>query len=387
MEIDDLISPAVLVEEKRLSANIRRMQNKADAQGVRLRPHVKTHKSAALARRQREAGAVGITVATVHEAEVFAEAGFSDIRIAYSLVGSEKYRRLLGLREQADISFCVDTEEGIRQASSFFDARDAAVDVLLEIDTGQGRCGGEWNSEYVVTLARHVDEAPGLQLRGILTHAGQVYAGPENGERAADALERVAAAERDRMLSVAGRLQEAGIVSGGSQENFEITIGSTPTMAGFENAEADGFSITEVRPGNYVFHDAMQVALGSAALSDCALTVLGTVTSKHREGTRDRVIIDAGKKVFTTDTGYGTTGYGMVLYNAGAMRAHPHAVLAKLSEEHGYVYVPGGSTLHVGDRVRIVPNHACVTAGAQNRLYLVDGDEVLEEVVVDARGY
>jgi D-serine deaminase-like pyridoxal phosphate-dependent protein len=387
MEIDELITPAVLIEERRLASNIARMQEKADRQDVQLRPHVKTHKSPALARRQKEAGAAGITVANVHEAETFVRAGFSDVRLAYSIVSRQKHRRLLALQDTAEISFCVDTAAGIHEAGDFYHPRDATGHVLLEIDVGQGRCGVPWESPEVAVLARQIVEHPGLVLEGILTHAGQVYAGPADGEQPVDALERVAVQERDRMLSAAGRLLAQDVITPEVAASFEISLGSTPTMAAFENRTDGDFTITEVRPGNYVFHDAMQVALGSASLEDCALTVLATVTSKHRDGPRDRVIVDAGKKIFTTDTGYGTKGYGTILYNAGAMRRHPHAVLAQLSEEHGWIYAPGGSTLHVGDPVRILPNHACVTAGMQNSLYLVDGDEVLEEVTVAARGY
>ncbi len=387
MEIDDLSTPAVLIEERRMASNIERMQEKADSEEVRLRPHVKTHKCPALGRRQLKAGAPGITVANVHEAEVFVEAGFADVRVAYSIVGRDKHRRLLALQDRADISFCVDTMTGIQEAAEFYQAQDAVGHVLLEIDVGHGRCGVPWDSAEVAVLADSIVEHPGLQLEGILTHAGHSYAGPTDDEDLVEALERVSTDERDRVLFAAQRLRKEDVISSDAVDSFEISLGSTPTVTVFENRTVDGFSVTEVRPGNYIFHDAMQVALGSATLDDCALTVLATVTSKHRQGPRDRVILDAGKKIFTTDTGYGTEGYGTVLYNAAAMRPHPHAVIGYLSEEHGWVYAPGGSTLHVGDRVRVVPNHACVTASIQNSLYLVDGDEVLEEIPVAARAY
>lgn len=385
MQIDELTTPAVLVDEKRLLANIQQMQAKADAQNVNLRPHVKTHKSVALARRQTEQGAQGITVATVDEAEIFVRAGFSDVRLAYSLVGKEKHKRLLALREQATVSFCVDTVEGARQASAVYEAAGQVAPVLLEVDTGHHRCGVLWNSPQLVELGQEVNRLPGLQLVGVLTHAGQAYEGPKKGETKEEALNRAAREERSRILEAAKRLQDGEVVAGAAVETFEISIGSTPTMSRFSNTTQNGFSVTEIRPGNYIFNDAMQVGLGVTDLSNCALTVLTRVVSKHREGTRDRIIVDAGTKVFSSDTGVDTSGHGVILYNAASMRVHPHAAMPRLSEEHGWVYVPGAATFHVGDTMRIVPNHACTTVGLQRQLHLVRDDTVVDTVAVDAR--
>ena len=382
--LEDLATPCLLIEKHRLERNLERMQAKAAANEVRLRPHAKTHKSVWIAERQRALGAQGITVAKVGEAEVFVEAGFEDVRLAYAVVGREKHERLRRLMDQAQISFCVDTVEGAEAASAFYAAAGRTAEVLMEIDTGHGRCGVPWEGD-TVELAQRINELPGLRLVGILTHAGQSYRGPDEGEPPEEALRRVSEAERDRMLEVAARLRDAGALD--DPDRFEISVGSTPTMAAFENHERGGFSITEIRPGNYVFYDALQEALGAAALEDCALTVLTTVVSKRREASgKERLYLDAGKKVFTTDTGYGTDGYGTLLYNAAAMRRHPHARLTGLSEEHGWVEVPGGATFGVGDRVRVVPNHACVAVGTQDEMWLVDGDEVVRALPVDARG-
>ncbi len=379
MLIDDLSTPALLVDADRLSRNLDRMQAKADENDAALRPHGKTHKSPALARWQIDRGAIGLTVATLPEAEAFAEAGVGDIRVAYPVVGRERYERLLALTETATVSFTVDTEAGVRQASRFLDDAGTTMDVLLEVDVGHGRCGVPWDAdEETIRLAEAIADAPGLDLAGILTHAGQAYHGPHDGESKADALRRAGREERDRMLEVAVRLAEAGC-EGIDADTFEISIGSTPSLTHFENAERAGFRITEIRPGNYVFNDAMQVNLKSAELDDCALSVYTSVVSKRRDpsGT-ERVYVDAGKKVVTTDQGPGMDRYGTVLYNARYMRAHPHAVVTDLSEEHGWMRVPGGATFGVGDRLRIVPNHACVTVATQNALHVVDGDEVVE---------
>ncbi len=152
--------------------------------------------------------------------------------------------------------------------------------------------------------------------------------------------------------------------------------------------ERAGFRVTEIRPGNYVMHDAMQVALGAASLSDCALTVLTTVVSTQTkpDGTQ-RAFIDAGKKVFTTDTGSGTDGHGIALADAATMQPHPGLHLDGLSEEHGWLTISGDADLTVGDRLRIVPNHACVTVATHDRLSIVDGETVVDAWTVDASGW
>ncbi|MDX1741092.1 MAG: alanine racemase, partial [Rhodothermales bacterium] len=321
MIIDDLATPALLIEESRLTSNIDRMQDLAEREGVRLRPHTKTHKSVAIARRQIERGATGITVAKVSEAEVFASAGFDDIRIAYDVVGSEKLDRLVALQSKCRLSVCVDTIDGANALSSRFAGTDSPLNVLVEVDTGHGRCGVRWDDDQAVAFVRHVSALPGLTFTGLLTHAGQAYHGPgEEGEPAASALDRHAEQEKTRILALAASLQKAGL------RPDEVSIGSTPSMSRFINDELDGIRITEIRPGNYVFNDATQIALTTTDIRNCALTVLATVTSVRRDRTgTERVYLDAGKKVVTSDRGYGTRGYGILLYSARTMTPLPHA--------------------------------------------------------------
>lgn len=386
--IADLSTPSLLVEQSRLRDNLAAMQATADANEATLRPHAKTHKSVAIAQQQQRRGAEGLTVATVKEAETFADAGIDDVRVAYPVTGRKKHKRLQALREEATISFTVDTVAGAEQASVVYAEADTPVDVLMEVDVGHGRCGVHWSDdEAAVTLAQHIASLPGLRLTGILTHAGQAYDGPSDDETEAKALRRVARHERDRMLSVASVLSEAG-VPGATPDAFEISIGSTPSMAAFENAEPGGFRVTEIRPGNYVMHDAMQVALDAASLTDCALTVLTTIIStQEKPNGPDRAFVDAGKKVFTTDTGYGTDGYGIALSDAATMQPHPGLRVDHLSEEHGWLTMSGDTDLTVGDRLRIVPNHACVTVANQEQLHVVDGDAVINTWTVDAHGW
>jgi len=387
MSPSDPSTPALLLNRARLQRNLDRMQATADANDVALRPHVKTHKTPALARQQRAQGAAGLTVATVKEAETFVEAGFDDVRVAYPVTGRDKHERLRALRSEATLSFTVDTVAGAEQASALY-PEDDPIDILMEVDVGHGRCGVPWtDTERAVALADRITALPGLHLAGLLTHAGQAYNGPSNGESTTDALTRAARHERDRMLHLGAALYDADVppcVRGA----FEISVGSTPTMAAFENEAHEGLGVTEIRPGNYVMHDAMQVALGAASLDDCALTVLTTVVStKPMPDGPDRAFVDAGKKVFTTDTGYGTDGYGTILASASPMAPRPHARLVHLSEEHGWVDGVNLNDLTVGDRLRIVPNHACVTVNSQERLHVVTDGSVTDTWSVDARGW
>jgi len=384
MELYELATPCILIDRERLRLNLAAMQEKANVNGVRLRPHTKTHKSAQLARWQLDKGAGGLTVAKVGEAEAYAEAGLADFRIAYVVVGEEKYARILRLMKKSPVSFCIDTLEGARMASNWFAANGAVADVLVEVDCGYGRCGVPWNRKDSIEFVREVKALPGLSVKGILTHAGHSYGGPSTPEETKkEALVRVSNEECDNMLAFAARLREAGLATPGE---FEISIGSTPSMRYFENREFQGFRITEIRPGNYVFNDRIQVALGVATWQQCALTVMTTVVSRHRDPDgSERLFLDAGKKVLTSDGAPGMDGFGGILYNPRTMDPLPHARITGLSEEHGWVRVHGGATLSVGDRVMVVPNHACVVVGTQRVMYLVDGGEVVETWTVDGQ--
>lgn len=384
--IEQVPTPALLIDLPRLERNLMRMQERADNEGAGLRPHIKTHKMVALARRQRDLGARGLTVAKVSEAEVFVRAGFDDVRIAYTVVGEDKHARIAAMLARSRVSFCVDSLEAARQASAVYAEKEVASDVLVEIDAGYHRCGVLWNDPELVAFVRAVDDLPGLRLAGILTHEGNAYGAAREGEEKRDASRRVMAEARDRMLEVATRLRDAGIPVARSDE-FEVSMGSTPSMYVFENRTREGFRITEMRPGNYVFNDMIQVSQGACTLDDCALTVLATVVSRHRDskGT-ERLFLDAGRKVLTSDATPGREGYGQVLYNASRMVAHPHVRLAGLSEEHGWCRVRGGATFAIGDKVRVVPNHACVVANMLPEAMVVNNGEVVSVWSVDARG-
>ena len=385
MLVSDLPTPALLVDRARLAANLDAIQARAEAEDVALRPHVKTHKSPEIARLQADRGARGVTVATVDEAEAFAAAGFDDVRLATPVVGPTKLERLAALAAQGTrVSFSVDSVEGARRASEAFASAGQTAEVLIEVDAGYGRCGIAWDEAGAVAeVAAFVARAPGLGLVGLLSHGGDAYGPGRDGETAEDARRRVMDAERDRVLEAGARLVAAGHLDAATAE---LSVGSTPGATVFTNAERDGLRITEIRPGTYVFFDATQVALGAAALQECALVCVATALSRKRfdDGT-ERVITDAGKKVLTSDRRPGLDTYGTVLYSPRTMIAHPHAVVSALSEEHGWVDTPGGAIWDVGDPVFVVPNHACVAVATRRQLHVVDGDEVVDTWDVVAR--
>ena len=387
MHVSDIATPAVLIDIDRLDRNLDAMQALANAQDVVLRPHTKTHKSIEMARLQEAKGARGLTVAKVGEAEVFAEAGFRDIRMAYATVGEDKWERIAALIESGiRISFCVDTREGAQAASDYFHARGLSAEVLIEADIGYGRCGVRWDEPESARFAAWVDGLPGLKLVGILTHAGHAYNGPaDDSESLMGALTRVSEQERDRMLEFAVTLREAG-VRAAVDGSLEISIGSTPSIRPFTNRKYDGCQVTEIRPGNSLYLDMTQVNLGVAPLDACSLTVLATVISAH--GNPDgshRFFLDSGKKVLTSDSAFRSKGYGQILDACGPMTPLADTVITGLSEEHGWVRTRGDREILVGERLRVVPNHACVVVNTQKSLYLVQGDRVVGRVTVDGQ--
>jgi D-serine deaminase-like pyridoxal phosphate-dependent protein len=357
--IESLPTPAVLVDLDVLEANIGRQAARARAAGVKLRPHAKTHKCAEIARLQLAAGARGLSLAKVGEAEVFVDAGFDDIFLAYPLVGDDAARRLLRLSDHARLAVGADSLEGAKSLAAPFRAAGRTLDVLLKVDVGYGRVGV--SPERALRVAREIARQRGLRLRGVFTHAGHAYVAPSRRER-----DRVAHSEGEILASVASRLRRGGLPV------EEVSVGSTPTAAVAMRARG----VTECRPGNYVFHDASQVELGTCGVDDCALTVVATVVSVP---TRGRAVVDAGSKTLSSDPLRPRPGgYGRLLGHRSRIDG--------LSEEHGIVSVARGETFRVGERVRILPNHACVVVNLHDRLIGTSGGRVEAVLPVAARG-
>jgi D-serine deaminase-like pyridoxal phosphate-dependent protein len=357
--LESLSTPAVVVDLDVLERNIARMAARAREAGVRLRPHAKTHKCPEIARLQRAAGAWGLSVAKVGEAEVFAAAGFDDLFVAFPVVGEDKGRRLLSLADRARLAVGVDSVEGARTLARPFREAGRSLDVVLKVDVGYGRVGVA--PERAADAARRIGAVPGLHLRGVFTHAGHGYLAESRA-----AVEEIARLEGVRLAAVAAELRAAGLPV------EEVSVGSTPTAA----AAMRVTGVTECRPGNYVFHDASQVALGTCGIEDCALTIAATVVSVPAA---DRAVIDAGSKTLSSDPLRPRPGgYGQVLGRASRIE--------KLSEEHGVLAVAEGESFRVGERVRILPNHACVVANLHDCLVGVSGDRVEAVLEVAARG-
>lgn len=366
MLLDQLETPVTVVDLDVLERNIENMARLARENGVALRPMIKTHKSPFIAKKQMEAGAVGVLAATLDEAEEMARAGISDVTIAYPLIGVGQRERLLRLAARVKLTLSVDSIEAVQAFSAVFGPAAAAgrppVDVLIIVDSGGRRLGVA--PEDAALLGRAVHAAPGLRLAGVATHPGHVY-----GCSSPEQVEHVAAQETGAVVAAARRLRAAGFTVD------TVAVGSTPTARFAARAEG----ITEIRPGNYVFYDAIQTALGAAAAEDCSLRVLGTVLSRPTPHT---AVIDVGSKMLSSDRGaHGlelVRGYGMVV-------GHPGVVIERVSEELSVLTLPGDDALDIGDRVQIIPNHACTAANLVDVLVGVRQGVVERTIPVTAR--
>ncbi|MEU8005637.1 alanine racemase [Catellatospora sp. NPDC049111] len=347
-----LPTPYVSVDVDVLDRNIARMASFTRERDLALRPHAKTHKCLEIARRQLAGGAVGLTVATVAEAEIFVEAGCEDLFIAYPLwVDQARGARLRAVAARAAVRVGVDSAEGA-QALARYAGRD--VEVMVEVDSGHHRSGVRPADAGVVALA--ADKA-GLRVRGVFTFPGHGY-GPSLAEG-------VAAEEAVALVDAADALRKAGF------EPDVVSGGSTPTAA-WSHVEA----LNEIRPGVYVFNDAQQVELGVCDFDDVSLSVVATVVSRSA----DHVILDAGGKVLGADRSAWATGHGR-------LPDLPDARITALSEHHATVTLPPGAELpERGTTLRVLPNHVCATVNLADELVVVSGGTAVDRWPVAARG-
>ena len=353
---EPFITPVAVVDEQVMERNLVRMAGIAAQAGVHLRPHAKTHKSGEVARRQIAHGAVGVTAATLKEAEVFADAGVEDLLIAHPPVGAEKLRRLEALAGRVNrLAVSLDNVAIARTLP-------AAVEVLWEVDCGQHRIGTAAGDPTARAVRELVDVIGNERFRGLITHAGHSYSATNQGER-----QQISDDESGALLTTAELLRREGV------RVKELSIGSTPT-AGLSLRTG----ITEMRPGTYVYGDANQVALGSQRLDDCALGVVATVVSTPSS---ERAVLDAGSKALSADLRVaGLTGYGMVL-------GRDDLTVARLSEEHAVVTAAEKTGLDIGDRLLIIPAHVCTTVNLHPALLLVPPAGTPRWLSTDARGW
>lgn len=367
MRLHELPTPCAVVDLDRVEANCARMQARAAGWGVRLRPHVKTHKCPELARLQVRDGFQGITVSTLAEAEAFAAAGFRDILYAVP-VAPQKVPRAVALSRQVDaLHLIVDSPAPLDVLSRACAAAGRPGSVFVEVDCGDGRTGVDPLSRGAVSLAARIHQDPHLTLTGVLTHGGQSY-----GVHGAEAIRAIAETERAVMAAFADRLRDEGLPV------LVVSAGSTPGCV-----HAAGWAgVTELRPGNYVFFDQFQATIGSCAADAVALSVLATVVSSRPS--RNQVVLDAGALALSKDPGARHVRRGAsygALFTADLGAPIAGTRLVSLSQEHGVVRTASpavAEALPVGTRLRVLPNHACLVAGLHPELVVARGDAVVD---------
>lgn len=353
-----------MIDLGRVRANIARAQGLADAHGVALRPHVKTHKLPEIARLQLDAGAVGIQVAKLGEAEVMVEAGIDDILVGYPIVGSTKLDRLGDLAERARIRVSIDSVAVARGLSDLARERGLELEVLIELDTGLRRLG-VLPGAPAVELAQRIAELPGVVVRGVLTHEGHVY----TQARTLEEKESLTHKACGSAVETAAMLREQGLPAD------VVSVGSAGTLRFAVRCPG----VTEVRPGTYVFNDRSQIAQGAATNGDLAARIVTTIVSRP---TPERIVVDAGSKTLAADR--------MIVPDPppsfGIVEGHDDWVVARLSEEHGVIELPAAAEARVGDRIAIVPNHVCPTINLAEHVTVVDDGALLGRWPVAARG-
>lgn len=360
MNIHDLATPAVLIDYETLTRNLTAMADYCRLRNLVLRPHTKTHKTLEIARLQLKYGSPGITVAKLGEAEVMADGGIPDILIVYPLWGERNWKRLAQLATKVRIAVAMDSlavAEGISQAAK---AEGVEIGIRLEFDTGFGRCGLPANSASVA-MANQIRSLPNLRWEGISVYPGHIM-----GNRSLR--EEAIVQENERLDALFAMLDAAHV-------NYPVVSGGN-TPAALQSHRFHG--VTEIRPGTYVFNDRNTVEAESAVYSDCAVTVLATVVSTSVPST---AILDAGSKTLSADallTG-GQQYFGYV-------QGHPEFLLHDLSEEHGHLAVAQGAPVKVGDRLRVIPNHVCPCINLHDRVFVVSGEQVIDQWKVAARG-
>lgn len=348
-DINSIHTPAFVVNEAAALRNIKAFQTHCNAAGLALRPHIKTHKSIKFAKAQLTAGAIGITCQKISEAEAMMADGIDDIFITYNILGGAKLQRLRMLSERLKaLSVVADNAVVIEGLSATFNQAPRPISVLVECDTGAGRCGVQ-SPEAAVALAEMIVSLPGVTFGGLMTYP------------AAGGAQTVATFMRSaKTLLDAKNINCPVVSSGGSPDMW--------------TAATDNI-VTEYRIGTYIYNDRSLVEHGTCTWDDCAGHVVATIVSNPVPG---RVIIDAGSKALTSDL-LGLSDYGHVL-------GRPDARIVSLSEEHGTLEFDPSKPLSIGDRIRIVPNHVCVVTNMFDEIWIQTNDGNLIPSIINARG-
>ena len=359
-ELLELPTPAVVVDLDVVENNIKEMLRKCTISGISHRPHIKTHRSSYLAGLQIAAGCVGITAAKLGEAEVMADNGIKDILIAYPLIGDEKWERLLRLSKRVKVTSIVNSIVGARGLSWYFEKNNSVLEVLIEIDGGTRR-GGLAPLLPTLQFAESIRNLPGIRITGLLYYGGMIYQARNEEE-----LTKLTEKEREDLVKTAQLLKRAG---------FSMDILSCGSSYSGKRSELLG-GITEIRSGHYIFNDCSQLAIGLATPKDCALSILSTVVAKSGN---QEAICDVGTKNLTSDTCLNRSGYGMV-------RNNENAEIYGLNEEHAFLRQREGNPPEIGDRIAIIPNHACVITNLADKVYGIRNGKLDRIINIDARG-
>ena len=362
----DLIStPSVVVELEQVTENLKKMDALNRTYGIRVRPHIKPHKSVYFALEQLSCGAHGITCAKLSEAETMADYGIDDIFIAYPMVGGFRIKRAVALaRRLKRLILAVDSMECAVPLNEAAKAAGITLEVRLEVDTGAKRTGVQRTK--AAELAKEVHQLSNLNLTGIYTFKSLVYHDKPTEDKVIAGAE-----EGDMMEAIADEIRKAGVPIA------EISAGSTPT--GVEVAKTG--KVDEIRPGTYIFKDHMLCKEGAAEPEDIAVRIYATVVSTP---CREYAVIDGGTKTFPMDILLDTPPYCYPGY--ALIAGNDDLQLRRMNEEHGIITSKKGDTgLKVGDKVELIPIHVCTAINMQNSVYLYDGETLRQEVVA-ARG-
>lgn len=368
--IHDLPTPALILDKRRLEANAARMRERIARHGVRLRPHVKTSKSIDVARILAGGEPAAITVSTLAEARYFFGHGVRDILYAVGIAPVKLQQVAELIRGGCTLRIILDTVEAARAVNAFGQANDLRIEALIEVDTDGHRAGVTPDDPLLLDIAQALEAGGGGRLAGVMTHAGDSY-----GCRSTSDFEAIAERERALTVRAAERLRDAGY------DCPIVSVGSTPTA--YYSTRMDG--ITEVRCGVYAFGDLVQAGLGTCAVDDIAIGVLGTVIS-HKPS-HGRILIDAGFLALSRDRGTSAFpddwDYGAVV-DASTGELCRGLTVSSTNQEHGIITAKDGpidvGRLPVGSRVKILPNHACATAAAYDRYYVVEGGDAIVDV-------
>ncbi len=368
MNLESLNTPAALIDVARMNRNIERMQQRMNALGVSFRPHVKTTKCLQVVQAQMEAGARGITVSTLKEAEQFFASGIRDVVYAVGMAPTKLPQALALRRQGCDLKIVADSVACAEAIVAFGQEHDESFEVWIEIDVDGHRSGIAPEDDTLLAVATTIADG-GMQLGGVLAHAGSSYDYDTH-----EALVRIAEQERSGCVRAAERIRAAGL------RCDVVSIGSTPTALAAEHLEG----VTEVRAGVYVMFDLVMHNVGVNDTSEIALSVLTTVIGHQRE--KGWAIVDAGWMAMSRDRGTQRQkrdfGYGLVcLENGNVLDEY---LMSGANQEHGIISRSGApdpdieQRLPIGTRLRILPNHACAT-GAQHPAYQVIGPDGMVE--------